>query len=48
MKKSYGTWKGTPREQIPWHPSVDLAKCVSCRKCFEFCRLNNEIEIDLS
>jgi len=35
--KSYGTWKGTPREQIPWHPTVDTAKCVSCRKCFEFC-----------
>ena len=35
--KSYGTWKGTPREQIPWYPAVDLAKCVGCRRCFEFC-----------
>ena len=34
---NYGTWKGTPREQIPWHPTVDSAKCVGCRKCFEFC-----------
>lgn len=35
--KSYGTWKGTPREQIPWYPTVEAAKCVGCRKCFEFC-----------
>ena len=20
---TYGTWKGTPREQIPWYPTVD-------------------------
>jgi NAD-dependent dihydropyrimidine dehydrogenase PreA subunit len=35
--ESYGMWKGTPREQIPWHPTVDTAKCVGCRKCYEFC-----------
>jgi NAD-dependent dihydropyrimidine dehydrogenase PreA subunit len=35
--KNHGTWKGTPREQIPWYPTVDSAKCVGCRKCFEFC-----------
>lgn len=34
---NYGTWKGTPREQIPWYPNVDLTKCVGCRKCHEFC-----------
>jgi len=33
----YGTWKGTPREQIPWYPTVDSTTCVGCRKCFEFC-----------
>ncbi len=32
-----GTWKGIPRERIPWFPSVDLEKCVGCRTCFEFC-----------
>ncbi|HHV79577.1 MAG TPA: ferredoxin family protein [Firmicutes bacterium] len=26
-----------PREQIPWHPTVDLAKCIGCKTCFEFC-----------
>jgi len=34
---SYGTWKGVPREQIPWYPAVDAEKCTGCRKCFEFC-----------
>jgi NAD-dependent dihydropyrimidine dehydrogenase PreA subunit len=33
----YGTWKGTPRENIPWHPTVDESKCVGCKTCFEFC-----------
>ncbi len=33
----HGMWKGIPREQIPWHPSVDAEKCAGCRKCFEFC-----------
>ena len=35
--KDYGTWKGTPRDQIPWFPSIDSAKCAGCRKCVEFC-----------
>jgi NAD-dependent dihydropyrimidine dehydrogenase PreA subunit len=34
---NYGSWKGIAREQIPWHPTVDRSKCVSCRMCFEFC-----------
>jgi NAD-dependent dihydropyrimidine dehydrogenase PreA subunit len=33
----YGTWKGTPREAIPWHPAVDESACIGCRACFEFC-----------
>ena len=34
---SFGTWKGVPREQIPWHPTVDEETCIGCRKCYEFC-----------
>jgi NAD-dependent dihydropyrimidine dehydrogenase PreA subunit len=30
-------WKGVPREQVPWHPTVEASSCVGCRKCFEFC-----------
>lgn len=37
MPKGYGTWKGTPRENIPWHPAVDSGKCAGCKACFEFC-----------
>jgi CDP-4-dehydro-6-deoxyglucose reductase, E3 len=37
MPKEYGNWKGTPRENIPWHPTVDSEKCVGCKACFEFC-----------
>lgn len=33
----YGTWKGMPREEIPWRPSVDRAKCLGCKECFKFC-----------
>ena len=33
----YGTWQGIPRENIPWHPSVDLTKCKGCQECFNFC-----------
>lgn len=31
------TWKGIPRAEIPWHPTVDASKCTGCKKCFEFC-----------
>ena len=34
---NYRAWKGKPRELIPWYPSVDSAKCVGCRKCYDFC-----------
>lgn len=30
-------WKGIPRSEIAWHPTVDESKCTGCRKCFEFC-----------
>ncbi len=37
MSGKYGMWQGMPREQIPWHPTVDYKKCKGCKKCFEFC-----------
>jgi NAD-dependent dihydropyrimidine dehydrogenase PreA subunit len=33
----YGTWKGMPRENVPWHPTVDETKCTGCKSCFKFC-----------
>ncbi len=35
---SYGTWRGLPREQVPWYPTVDAAKCKGCKECYDFCR----------
>ena len=28
---------GIPREQIPWHPTVDESKCTGCQVCVAFC-----------
>lgn len=33
----YGQWKGVPREQVPWYPTIDTDKCTGCRTCIEFC-----------
>jgi NAD-dependent dihydropyrimidine dehydrogenase PreA subunit len=33
----YGTWRGYPREEIPWFPTVALDLCDGCRACIEFC-----------
>jgi NAD-dependent dihydropyrimidine dehydrogenase PreA subunit len=31
------TFHGIPRSKIPWYPTVDYEKCVSCGKCVDFC-----------
>jgi NAD-dependent dihydropyrimidine dehydrogenase PreA subunit len=33
----YGTWRGYPREYIPWFPTVALDLCDGCGACLEFC-----------
>ncbi len=38
-------WRGIPREQIPWFPSIDEETCVGCKLCVEFC-LNAVLEFD--
>ena len=30
-------WRGIPREQVPWFPVLDEAKCDGCDKCLRFC-----------
>jgi ferredoxin len=34
---NYGTWRGYPREQIPWFPTVALDLCDGCGACLKFC-----------
>jgi len=31
------TFMGVKRDMIPWHPTIDYAKCDFCMACDEFC-----------
>ena len=31
------SYKGIPREFIPWYPKVDEKRCSGCSSCVEFC-----------
>ena len=31
------SYKGIPREEIPWFPKVDTKLCSGCSSCVEFC-----------
>jgi NAD-dependent dihydropyrimidine dehydrogenase PreA subunit len=33
----YGTWRGHPRERIPWYPEVHAGRCDGCGACVRFC-----------
>ena len=39
------SWRGIPRQDIPWFPTIDPEKCVGCKACVEFCR-NNVLSFD--
>jgi NAD-dependent dihydropyrimidine dehydrogenase PreA subunit len=32
------TFHGVPRSKIPWYPTIDYEKCLSCGKCLEYCK----------
>jgi NAD-dependent dihydropyrimidine dehydrogenase PreA subunit len=32
-------WHGIPRKEIPWYPTINYEKCISCGKCVEYCTL---------
>lgn len=36
-KRSYGTWRGYPRESIPWFPTVNDDVCNGCGVCLRLC-----------
>ena len=38
-------WRGIPREEIPWYPTIDPEKCIGCKTCIEFCK-NDVLEFD--
>ena len=33
----YGAWRGHPREQIPWFPTVAADLCNGCGVCLDLC-----------
>ncbi|MEJ2241850.1 MAG: 4Fe-4S binding protein [Candidatus Bathyarchaeota archaeon] len=32
-------YHGIKRDKIPWNPSIDYEKCISCGTCVEYCKL---------
>ena len=38
--RNYGTWRGYPREQIPWFPTITRELCNDCGACMEICARN--------
>ena len=41
------TYKGIPRAKIPWYPTIDFNKCISCGKCVKYCKLGVYCSKDL-
>jgi NAD-dependent dihydropyrimidine dehydrogenase PreA subunit len=33
------TFQGIPRKNIPWYPTINYEKCVSCGKCVDYCKM---------
>ncbi len=38
-KTTQEEYHGVPREKIPWGPTINYEKCVSCGKCVEYCHM---------
>jgi len=37
LDKKFATWKGIPREEIEWYPTVNKDKCTGCGMCMTGC-----------
>jgi NAD-dependent dihydropyrimidine dehydrogenase PreA subunit len=31
------TWRGAPRREVPWYPTIDTSRCNGCGACEAFC-----------
>jgi NAD-dependent dihydropyrimidine dehydrogenase PreA subunit len=36
-RRGRATWRGYPREQIPWYPTVNEDLCNGCNACLKLC-----------
>lgn len=45
-KKPYPSWHGTPREQIPWYPTIDEDLCNGCGACLRMCKTGTLVPTD--
>lgn len=39
-------WRGIPREQVPWYPTVDEDLCDGCGVCLRMCRTGALVAAD--
>ena len=37
LPEKFAKWKGVPREEIDWHPTINESKCMGCGMCFTSC-----------
>jgi len=37
LPEKFAMWKGVPREQIDWHPTINENKCTGCGMCVTSC-----------
>ena len=44
LDPKFAYWKGIPREEITWHPTIDESKCVGCGMCEDACPKGIELQ----
>ena len=40
LPEKFSKWKGIPREEIDWSPTIDKDQCVGCGMCVTSCGRN--------
>ena len=37
LPEKFATWKGVPRAELDWHPTIDEDRCTGCGLCVTSC-----------